>query len=124
MQPLPGASEKALSRLEKNLVAIRPVSSMVDDGCDAKGIIAELLAGFDIRYLGTTELSFQCQCSRRRTEDILLTLGHKDLAGLVEDGQAEVCCQFCGEKYQFTKDELIAILHVADKLRERRITSI
>ena len=124
VQPLPGASEKALSRLEKNLAAIRPVSSIVDDGCDAKGIIAELLAGFDIRYLGTTELSFRCQCSRRRTEDILLTLGHKDLAGLVEDGQAEVCCQFCGEKYQFTKDELIAILHVADKLRERRITRI
>lgn len=119
VQPLPGASEKALSRLEKNLAEIRPVSSMVDDGCDAKGIIAELLAGFDIRYLETTELSFRCQCSRRRTEDILLTLGHKDLAGLVADGQAEVCCQFCGEKYQFTKDELIAILHVADKLRER-----
>jgi len=59
VQPLPGASEKALSRLEKNLAAIRPVSSMVDDGCDAKGIIAELLAGFDICYLETTELFFQ-----------------------------------------------------------------
>lgn len=118
LQPLPGASESALSRLEKNLSRLRTVSAMVEDGLDAKGIIAELLAGMEIHYLSTTELSFRCQCSKRRTEDILLTLGHKDLEQLVSDGEAEVCCHFCGEKYQFNQVELMALLHVADRLRE------
>lgn len=120
LQSLPGASEAALSRLEENLSKIRAVSAMVADGLDAKGILAELLQGMEIRYLSTTALSFRCQCSKRRTEELLLTLGHEDLAELVKDGQAEVCCHFCGEKYHFDQAELTALLHVADRLREKR----
>ncbi len=120
LQPLPGAAEETLDRLEANLKAARPVTAMVAAGLDAKGMIAGLLDGFDIEYLATTDLSFRCQCSKRRTEDILMTLRHDDLAQLVEDGQAEVCCQFCGAKYRFDKEELTALLHVADKLRARR----
>lgn len=121
IQPLPGASEEVLTRLEENLRTIQPASAMVDAGCDGAGMIASLLKGFDIHYLTTTELSFRCQCSKRGTEDILLTLGHDDLQQLVDDGQAEVCCHFCGEKYLFDAEELTAILHVADKLRQRRV---
>lgn len=120
IQPLPDASEEVISKLEENLKKIRPVSTMIQDGLDAKGIIAEVLAGFDVNYLTSTDLAFKCQCSKRRTEDILLTLGHDDLEQLVKDGKAEVCCQFCGEKYQFNEEELIAILHVSDELRRRR----
>ncbi len=120
LQPLPGAAEETLDRLEANLKKVRPVTAMIADGSGARDMIAELLDGFAIEYLSETELSFRCQCSKRRTEDILMTLRHDDLARLVEDGQAEVCCQFCGAKYQFDKEELTALLHVADKLRARR----
>ena len=114
IQPLPDASEEVLSRLEANLAKLRPVSEMVKDGLDARGIIAELLTGFSIHYLTTTELSFRCQCSKERIESVLMSLGKKDLESLLHDGQAEVCCHFCGEKYLFTKDELQALLHVAE----------
>ncbi|MGP1366968.1 MAG: Hsp33 family molecular chaperone HslO [Schwartzia sp. (in: firmicutes)] len=120
LQPLPGASQDVLSRLEGNLAAVRAVSAMIVDGLDAKGILAELLQGMEIHYLSTTALSFRCQCSKRRTEELLLTLGHEDLAELVQDGQAEVCCHFCGEKYHFDQAELTALCHVADRLREKR----
>ena len=120
LQPLPDASEETLSHLEESLAKTRPVSAMVADGLDARGILAELLAGFDVNILSATELAFRCQCSRRRTEDILMALCHDDLARLVADGQAEVCCQFCGEKYHFDREELTAFLHVSDELRARR----
>ncbi len=120
LQPLPGASEETLTRLEENLGKARPVSAMAAAGLDPRGMIAELLTGFDVEYLTTTDLSFRCQCSKRRTEDILMTLRHDDLAQLVEDGKAEVCCQFCGMKYQFDREELTALLHVSDRLRARR----
>lgn len=117
IQPLPDASEETIAKLEENLGAIKPVSTMVHEGLDARDIIAELLKGFDIEYLTTTDLAFKCQCSRHRIEDMLVTLNKADLQSLIDDGHAEVCCHFCGEKYQFSKEELTALLHVAEKLK-------
>ena len=48
---------------------------------------------------------------------MLVTLNKADLQSLIDDGHAEVCCHFCGEKYQFNKEELTALLHVAEKLK-------
>lgn len=110
VQPLPDASDEVLDRLEENLKKAEPVSRMVERGLDAKGIIAEVLAGFSINYLETNDLAFKCQCSKERLEDVLLSLGEKDLASLCEDGKAEVCCHFCGEKYHFSKEELEKLL--------------
>jgi len=92
------------------------VSAMVKDGLSASEMISEILRGFsDVHILSETELAFRCQCSRSRTEEILSTLRDEELAQLVEDGHAEVCCDFCGEKYNFTKEELLAIRHATTK---------
>ena len=116
IQPLPDASEETLSRLEQTIATLRPVSAMVKDGLSASEMISEILRGFsNVHILSETELAFRCQCSRSRTEEILSTLRDEELAQLVEDGQAEVCCDFCGEKYHFTKEELLAIRHAATK---------
>ena len=121
LQLLPDATEETLTKLENNLAKIRPVSTMVKDGLDARGIIAELLQGFDkIDYLTTTDLAFKCQCSKERIEDVLISLNEHDLKSLVNDGHAEVCCHFCGEKYQFNKDELTAIYNVSQKLKDNK----
>ena len=117
IQPLPDASEEVLDRLEKKLAGVRPVSAMVEAGLDGRGIIGELLAGFDIQYLTETELAFRCQCSKSRIEGVLMSLGEEDLDSLVKDGHAEVGCQFCGEKYQFTADELTALRDAARTMR-------
>ena len=120
IQPLPDATDETINKLENNLQKIRPVSTMVHDGLDAKGIIAELLQGFKIEYLTTTDLAFKCQCSRSRIESMLMTLNEHDLKSLIDDGHAEVCCHFCGKKYQFNEEELTALLHVAQKLRKQK----
>lgn len=122
VQPLPDASEEAIGKLENNLKDLEPISSMVHEGLDGKAIIQRIMKGFeDIHFLTTTNLSFKCQCSKNRTEDILVTLSHDDLTAMVEEGHAEVVCQFCGEKYQFNKEDLTIILHVSDELRRRKM---
>ncbi len=109
LQPLPDAAEEVLSRLEENLSQVTSVSHMVAEGMDAGAIIAKLLRGFAVDYLTTTDLSFRCQCSKKRIEEVLLSLGEAELQSLVEDGHAEVCCHFCGEKYRFSGKELEAL---------------
>ena len=117
LQLMPDADEEIISRVEEALKKVRPVSSMIADGISAKGIIAELMAGFEMDYLSSTELAFRCKCNRERIEDVLLSLSHADMQALVDDGQAEVCCQFCGEKYHFEKDELVHLMKLADGIR-------
>ena len=63
-----------------------------------------------MKILSHTDLAFRCSCSKERVESILLSLSHDDLASLVADGKAEVCCHFCGEKYAFTREDLETLL--------------
>ena len=117
IQPMPDADEETISKLEANLQKLRPVTTMIDEGKDAKEIILEIMSGFDMEFLTTTDLAFKCQCSKERLDDVLLNLNHDDMESLIADGQAEVCCHFCGEKYHFTKAELQHLLKLADAVK-------
>lgn len=118
IQPMPDADEEIISRLEENLKSLRPVTTMIAEGKGPRNIIREIMQGFEMEFLTNTEVAFKCQCSKERLEDVLLNLGHDDMASLVEDGHAEVCCQFCGSKYQFNREELSHLLKLADGLRD------
>ena len=117
IQPMPDADEEIITKLEENLKNLRPVTTMIDEGKGPKEIIEEIMTGFQMELLTTTELGFKCQCSKERLEDVLLNLNRDDMLSLIEDGQAEVCCQFCGEKYNFTKAELEHLLKLADSVK-------
>lgn len=120
IQPMPDATDETIDKLEANLKKVNSVSHMVEHGLDAKGIIAELLQGFAVDYLTTTELAFRCPCSKERISEVLLSLGKSDLESLIEDGHAEVCCHFCNERYQFSKEELQAIYDKAMAHRQQK----
>lgn len=120
VQPLPDASEETLAKLEANVAAVASVSHLVERGLDAKGIIGEVLKGFDVDYLSTTDLAFRCGCSKARISDVLLGLNLDDLKSLVDDGHAEIVCHFCNEKYQFDAEELQAIYNVAKRQRAKK----
>ncbi len=117
IQPMPDADEEIITKLEENLKNLRPVTTMIAEGKGLKEIIEEIMTGFQMEFLTTTELGFKCQCSKERLEDVLLNLNRDDMLSLIEDGQAEVCCQFCGAKYNFTKAELEHLLKLADSVK-------
>ena len=106
VQPLPAVSDAVLDRLEQNLKSMRSVTELIDGGLDARGIISTVFEGLDVNFMTETPLAFRCQCSRERVESTLMSLNAGDRRSLIEDGHAEVVCQFCGEKYQFTVDDL------------------
>lgn len=66
---------------------------------------------YAVEILEERDICWDCDCSRERIEQALMTIGRKDLQEIIdEDGQAELQCQFCLKKYQFTKEELQDIL--------------
>ena len=49
-------------------------------------------------------MDWNCDCSCERLEEILMTIGERDLKeSIEEDGEAELVCQFCLKKYKFDK---------------------
>lgn len=66
------------------------------------------LAGFDPQVLDTHTAAYQCDCSQERTEQMLLSLGRRELEKMRdEDPHCEVVCHFCHSRYQFDLNDLV-----------------
>lgn len=107
VQLLPFADEKCIDIIENNIKKIRPVSAMLAEGITPENIADMLLEGLDPNPLDEAKPVYKCDCSRNRTEKILISLGKKELLGIAEEGKdTSVCCHFCGKEYVFTPDEI------------------
>ncbi len=110
IQLLPYAADGVIDQLEKNVAGLPPVSSMIRDGMTPEEIVKRLLDGLDPNILDEYHPEYRCNCSRERTEGMLLSLGRKELDDIInEDHGATVCCHFCNKSYTFTEAELIAL---------------
>ncbi|HEX2570123.1 MAG TPA: Hsp33 family molecular chaperone HslO [Polyangia bacterium] len=72
--------------------------------------LAELIYGQPLELLDERPVRFQCRCSRARVNSSLATLSVTDLDEIIADeGQAEVTCNFCNERYVIGRAELESI---------------
>ena len=72
--------------------------------------LAELVYGRPLELLDERPVRFQCRCSRARVNGSLATLSITDLDEMIADeGQAEVTCNFCNERYVVGRAELETI---------------
>lgn len=111
VQLMPFASEETIEKLEANLGKISSVTSMLKEGNSPEQILEKLLDGLDVEFLDTIETKFACNCSKKRIEKAIISIGRKDLQEMIDDGEEiEVNCHFCSTSYKFSVDELKEIL--------------
>lgn len=109
-QLMPDTPEEIIAELEKDLNQTRPVSSMINDGLTPEEMLKEI-TGKDINLLGTLPLVFTCHCSRERVGNALVSLGKEEIQAMIEEqGEAEIVCHFCNEKYHLSREELIKLI--------------
>ncbi len=75
-----------------------------------------------VRVLAEQPLAFACSCSRERVAAVLESLGQEEARAALQDGVAEIHCEFCGQQYRFDPDEIEALfaspgLHAASSDR-------
>lgn len=111
IQLLPFADEKCIDVLEKNINTLPPVTTMMTDGMTAEEIALKLLDGLEPNILDESEVFYKCDCSRERTERVLISLGKKELSAMADEGKdVEICCHFCDKKYTFTPKEIAKLI--------------
>lgn len=111
VQVMPGASEETISQLEQIVTDILPVSTLAEQNLSPEEILNTVLANWEVKILETNPVFFGCNCHRERLEGILISLGEKELTDMIEEqGEAELTCHFCADKYHFNKAELTKLL--------------
>lgn len=107
VQRLPGAEEASVARMEKNVLALPSTTALLQNGVRADGLIDLLLAGLGTGDRHRSTPLFHCPCSRERALRTLVLLGRNEMREIIESGHAqEVCCEFCGRRYDLEPDEI------------------
>jgi molecular chaperone Hsp33 len=115
LQALPGSDgadlvEAARERLTKGGFA----RLVAGHSLEAASAIA--LEGLVVHELDRRPVTFHCPCSYDRARASIALLGPAELAAMiVEEGQAEVICNFCRARYHFDDAALAILRRESDK---------
>ncbi|MGP4115635.1 Hsp33 family molecular chaperone HslO [Levilactobacillus zymae] len=111
IQVMPGATDEAIARLEKRLKEMPMVSELLLDGQKPEDILNLLFKDEEIQILQKLPVEFKCDCSKDRFAAALASVSAEAIQEMIdEDHGAEAVCHFCGNKYEFSEDELRDIL--------------
>lgn len=111
LQAVPPISEKTVAVLDENLSNLNGVGKLLEENKSPEEIALSALTGLGGDVLDKWEARYKCDCSRERTEEILISLGRKELERLAnEQEKTEVCCHFCNKKYEFSAKDLYNLL--------------
>ena len=111
IQLMPGYTEDTVVMVEGGIMAAGNVSAILDKDPDPEHMLRQVMSDFDLKILESSEVEYRCYCSRERVERALLSLGADELASIVrEQGGCQMSCQFCDTVYDFSAEELNAMI--------------
>jgi len=110
VQMLPGASESAISAIEKSAPLFSDISLTLKD-MSLREAVDFLLGHLEPKILGESAPRWKCDCSRSKIERVLITLGRDELTDIINTQHgAQIDCHFCEKRYEFSEDELKELL--------------
>lgn len=114
IQTMPNCPDEAIEHVMTVAQRIPALGGRLADGEELQSILEDLFETLDAEYTSTFTPAFSCDCTRDRLERALLSIGAKELTGIIEeDGEAELTCQFCRKRYHFDRNELEMLLKEA-----------
>jgi molecular chaperone Hsp33 len=104
---LPGADESTIAILEENVRALPHVSTLIRERVSPEQIVQRVAGALHARVSHVAPVSFACTCTRERVTRVLLGLGHRELDQMAHArDDTEVTCDFCGQRYYFSPQEI------------------
>jgi molecular chaperone Hsp33 len=116
IQAFPHATEESIAKMEARIKEAPPLSTLVEK-LPIEDVVATVLEGLDYKQIDagyTVPVAYSCSCSRERALAPLALLGMPEIWKMIDEGGTEVVCQFCGRKYLFGPDDLLALTATHD----------
>lgn len=107
---LPGADEIVIAQLESRANAMASVTAMIQEGADARALMAALAGDLPLRARHEMPVGYACLCTRDKVESILMSLGVDELRTLAAQPDSEIACEFCKRRYDFDPVQLEALI--------------
>ncbi|HDX8219854.1 TPA: Hsp33 family molecular chaperone HslO, partial [Staphylococcus aureus M49253] len=103
--------DETISKLEKAISEMTPVSKLIEQGLTPEGLLNEILGEDHVQILEKMPVQFECNCSHEKFLNAIKGLGEAEIQNMIkEDHGAEAVCHFCGNKYKYTEEELNVLL--------------
>ena len=111
IQLLPGAPDEVIDAIEAGIQRAGAVTKMLEDGMTPEDILGQVCGTLGVVFMETTEVGYKCYCDRERVEGALISLGEKELREIADEGEVfPVECQFCDTIYEFSPEDLLALI--------------
>ena len=111
IQLLPGAPDEVIDAVEAGIKQAGSVTTMLNQGLTPEDMLGQVLGNLGVVFMETTEVSYKCYCDRDRVTSALISLGKKELAEIAAENKTfPVSCQFCDTVYEFTPEDINALL--------------
>ena len=114
IQLLPFPDEATVDKIERNASDLVNISRYFERGMTNEEIADIAMRDIPYDVFDTIEAEYRCDCSRKRMHEKMLSLGKKELEGLLDEQEAEgkpreltAICRFCNTEYTFTEKDLI-----------------
>lgn len=109
---MPDATENEITKIEEALSKASSISELLSENKSLSEIAKIVTGDENIELLeDNLEIKYDCDCNKEKFEKGLISIGKDDLTKIIEeDGKAEIVCQFCNKKYNFSKEELENLL--------------
>jgi molecular chaperone Hsp33 len=109
-QVMPGAADATIAALERAVAAMPPVTTQIVEGADDRALLQAVAGALDLKIFTSSEVVFDCRCTREKVETALLVLGKDELAKIArEQPETEAKCDFCGRRYVLSADDVRAL---------------
>lgn len=107
VQAMPGADDELLEQVEKQVMALGPISHLLYGSDSLEEILDKSMLGIPYHVVGEQDVEFRCNCSYERLANIMASLTPEELKDIQEEtGRLEVSCNFCNETYQFQLEDI------------------
>lgn len=111
LQLMPFAEDDTIDQLEQKIGTISSITNLLDQEMNPEMILEYILGDLGLEIMDRLPATFECNCSKKRVEKAVISIGQKDIQEMIEDNEPiEVNCHFCNQHYIFTIDELKEIL--------------
>ena len=106
---LPGSEAHEEFSIASALARSVTGDELIETACEE--LLPRVFAGYTIRLFEPRSVTHDCRCTPEHLASIARMLGSDELESLLAElGHVELTCEFCNRNFQYSEDDVSAIL--------------